>query len=304
MSSPTPEFEARSREKKGHVRRRASLWRRLFSSPSAVIGLALFLAVVIAALAAPVIAPHAPDQQHLALRLRPPGWAPDDGPVFWLGSDTLGRDVLSRILFGARVSLAVGLASVLISGTLGIALGLVAGFMGGLVDMFLSTLADIQQSIPFIALIIAVAAAIGAGVRNVILILGVTGWVSYFRVVRGETLSVRETEYVEAARSIGAGNLRIIGRHILPNVAASVVVIATLLLAAVITSEAALSFLGLGVPPTTPTWGNMISEGREYVRDAWWLPVFPGLAISATVLGINLLGDWLRDVLDPRRTPA
>ena len=292
---------ASSLSKETPRRGQQKLWRRLISTKSAVLGLLLFLATVVSALGAPILTPYDPSQQHLQLRLRPPGFGSAGELRFLLGTDTLGRDVLSRILFGARISLLVGLSSVVISGSIGITLGLVAGFFGGLADSILSTAADIQQSVPFIALIIALAAAIGSGVRNVVLILGVTGWVSYYRVVRSETLSIRQREYVEAARAVGAGSVRIMVRHVLPNVAASVLVIATLLLAAVITSEAALSFLGLGIPPTIPTWGNMISEGREYVRDAWWLPVFPGLAISGTVLGVNLLGDWLRDVLDPRR---
>ena len=281
---------------------RRSIWRRRRLNASALLGLAIVLVVVIAGLAAPALAPYPATEQHIQIRLKPPSWLPGGESGFLLGTDTLGRDILSRIIYGARISLIVGASSILISGAIGIFLGLIAAFYQKWGDPFLSILADIQQSIPPIALIIAFAAAIGPGLRNVILILGVTGWVVYYRVMRAETLSVRHRIYVEAARALGGKDSWIILRHILPNVSASILVIATLLLATVITSEAALSFLGLGIPPTIPTWGNMIAEGREYLTDAWWLPVFPGVAISLTVLGINLLGDWLRDVFDPRRS--
>lgn len=281
---------------------RGSSWRRPWSNPSAFLGIVIVLAVIVCGLAAPILAPYPPGKQHIQNRLRPPSWLPGGEPGFLLGTDTLGRDILSRILYGARISLIVGGSSIVISGAVGISLGLIAAFYQKWGDPFLSILADIQQSIPPIALIIAFAAAIGPGLRNVIIILGVTGWVVYYRVMRAETLSVRHRIYVEAARALGGRDYWIILRHILPNVSASMLVIATLLLASVITSEAALSFLGLGIPPTIPTWGNMIAEGREYLTDAWWLPVFPGVAISLTVLGINLVGDWLRDVLDPRRS--
>ena len=216
-----------------------SAWRQLISNRGALIGLVLLLVVVIAAIAAPWIAPYPPEGQHLPQRLSPPSWDTEQEPTFLLGSDTLGRDVLSRILYGARVSLFVGVVAVLISGGIGVVLGLVAGYFQGWVDHVLSTFADIQQSIPFIALIIAVAAAIGPGLRNVILILGVTGWVAYFRVIRAEVFSVRERDFIEASRALGTSNIVIIWRHILPNVASSILVIATLLLASMITTEAA-----------------------------------------------------------------
>lgn len=277
-----------------------SLRRRLRISPSAAISIVVVTMVIITGAAAPLLAPFPPDQQHLNLRLRPPSWLPNGQAGYYLGTDTMGRDIFSRILFGARISLVIGISSIVISGFIGVFLGLVAGFFQSFADAVLSTIADIQQAIPFIALLIAFAAAIGPSLQNVILILGVTGWVVYYRVMRAETLSIKQRTYVEASRALGADKGWIILRHIFPNSAASIIVIGTLLMASVITSEAALSFLGLGIPPTIPTWGNMIAEGREYLQDAWWLPVFPGLAISITVLGVNLIGDWLRDLFDPR----
>jgi peptide/nickel transport system permease protein len=204
------------------------------------------------------------------------------------------------MVYGARVSLLVGVVSVMISGTLGVSLGLLTGYFGGWFDDLLMRLADIQLAFPFILLMLAVLAVIGPGLRNLIIVLGITGWVTYARVVRGQVLSLREKEFIEAARSIGVKDARIIFRHIMPNLLGPVIVIASFAVASTIISEASLSFLGLGVKPTTPTWGMMLSEGREYVRNAWWLTTLPGLAIAITVLGINMLGDWLRDVLDPR----
>jgi len=293
-----PEIDiGKTRNKKiGH----GSLRRRMRISPSAGISIFVVVLVMIAAVAAPLIAPFPPNQQHIELRLRPPSWLPKGAPGYFLGTDTLGRDIFSRILYGARISLIVGISSILIAGSIGVVLGLVAGFFQGFADSILSTIADIQQSIPFIALLIALAAVMGPSLQNVILILGVTGWVVYYRVMRADTLSIRKRTYVEASRALGANNGGIIIKHVFPNSLASIIVIGTLLMASVITGEAGLSFLGLGIPPSIPTWGNMIADGREYLQDAWWLSVFPGLAISITVLGVNLIGDWLRDLLDPR----
>jgi len=194
----------------------------------------------------------------------------------------------------------VGIAVVLLSGTIGVTLALVAGYRGGRLDLGLSRIADIQQAIPYLVLAIAVVAMLGANLPNLILVLGITTWVFYYRVVRAEVLSTSQEQYVEAAKIVGAKDDRILVRHILPNVAGSIIVIATLLVANTIIFEASLSFLGLGVQPPTPTWGGMVADGRDYLGDAWWVSVFPGLAILFTVLGINLLGDWLRDKLDPK----
>ncbi len=251
--------------------------------------------VVACALGAEWMAPFGPTAQNLRERLQPPLVG---GHV--LGTDNLGRDVLSRIVFGGRVSLVVGVAAAALAGSLGVLLGLVAGFVGRWVDALVSRVADVQQAIPFLILAIAVAVIVGPSLTNVVLVLAVTTWVSYFRVVRAEVLSVRESPLVEAARVIGARNRRILWRHVLPNVSASVIVIGSVMVANMIIFEASLSFLGLGVPPPTPTWGRMVFEGVQYVDSAWWLSVFPGLAIVLTVLAINLIGDWLREMLDPR----
>jgi peptide/nickel transport system permease protein len=266
---------------------------RFFRSRAAVAGLAIVVAVVVVAILAPVLAPHDYRDQQLPKVLLPPFWQPRADPSYPLGTDHLGRDVLSRILFGARTSLLVGGGGVLIAGSLGITLGLVAGYFGRAVDDTIMRLVDIQLSFPPIFLVIAIMAVIGQSLFNVVLVLGLVTWVQYARVVRGTTLSVKEKDYVEGARASGAGHVRILTRHILPNILPSVVVIATVNVSTLILAEAALSFLGLGVQPPTPAWGTMLAEGREVFRIAWWTAVFPGLAILVTVLGINLLGDGL-----------
>ncbi|HEY3059339.1 MAG TPA: ABC transporter permease [Chloroflexota bacterium] len=262
---------------------------------SALLGMLVIVLVVICALGAEWIAPFGPITQNLRDRLQPPLLG---GHL--LGTDNLGRDVLSRIVFGGRVSLVVGVAAAALAGSFGVLLGLLAGYLGRWTDALLSRVADVQQAIPFLILAIAVAVIVGPSLTNVVLVLAVTTWVSYFRVVRAEVLSVRESPLVEAARVIGARNRRILWRHVLPNVSASVIVIGSVMVANMIIFEASLSFLGLGVPPPTPTWGRMVFEGVQYVDSAWWLSVFPGLAIVLTVLAINLIGDWLRELLDPR----
>lgn len=267
---------------------------------SAAIGTVAVLAVGVTAVLAPVLAPHPPNAQNLHERLRPPAW--QEGGAFsrLLGTDQLGRDIASRIVFGARVSVLVGLLAVGISGTLGVTLGLISGYSGGWLDTVIMRLADVQLAMPFILLAILIVAVVGAGLVNVILVLGLAGWMTYARIVRGSVLAVREKEFVEAARAMGAGSARVIFGHILPNVFSPVIVVATFNVANAIIAEAALSFLGLGVEPSIPTWGGMLADGRTYLASAWWLATFPGLAIMVTVLGINLLGDWARDVLDPR----
>lgn len=264
-------------------------------------GLVLVVLVVLVAILAPVLSPHDPAKQNIVHRLKPPFWAEEGSMEYPLGTDSVGRDLLSRVIHGSRVSLFVGLAATAASAVLGISLGLIAGFIGGKTDSVVSRVGDVQQAIPFLILAIAVAAMLGPGLFNLILVLVITTWVTFFRVVRGEVLSVREEQYVLSARSIGSSNIRIMLRYILPNVAASIIVIATLLVANMIIFEASLSFLGLGVPSSMPTWGRIVADGREYIADEWWIALFPGLAILITVMGINLLGDWLREDLDPKR---
>jgi peptide/nickel transport system permease protein len=249
---------------------------------------------------APLVSPFDPLEQDIGQRLRSPGWQDAQGRVHPLGTDHLGRDILARIVYGSRIALVVGLAAVLISGVLGMLIGLVAGYFGGRVDDFLMRLADIQLAFPFILLAIAVIGVLGPSLRNIIIVIGVSSWVVYARVVRGEVLSIREREYVHAAIALGSRNGRVLWSHVLPNTFTPWLVVATLDMARVIVIESALSFLGLGVQPPTPTWGGMLADGRVYLSTAWWLATFPGLAILVTVLGINLFGDGLRDTLDPR----
>jgi ABC-type dipeptide/oligopeptide/nickel transport system permease subunit len=266
-----------------------------------MLGLALVVLVVLVAILAPVLSPYDPAKQNIVHRLEPPFWAEDGSMTHPLGTDSLGRDILSRVIYGSRVSIFVGLIATAASALVGVSLGLIAGFLGGGTDAVISRVGDVQQAIPFLILAIAVAAMLGPGLFNLILVLVITTWVTFFRVVRGEVLSVREELYVLGARSIGASNARIMLRYILPNVAASIIVIATLLVANMIIFEASLSFLGLGVPSNIPTWGRIVADGRSYITAEWWIAFFPGLAILITVMGVNLLGDWLREDLDPKR---
>lgn len=277
-----------------------TLLRRLVRRRTALFGLVVCAAVVLAALLAPVLTPFDPLVQDIGQRLKPPGWTAPEGRTHWLGTDHLGRDILGRILYGTRIALVVGLSAVAIAGTLGLAIGLVSGYFGGRVDDLFMRLADIQLAFPFILLALAVIGVLGPSLRNIIVVVGVSGWVVYARIVRGEVLSLREREFVLAARAVGSPSARVIVRHLVPNAFTPWLVIATLDMARVIIVESALSFLGLGIPPPTPTWGGMLADGRVYMSTAWWLATFPGLAILVTVLGINLLGDGLRDTLDPR----
>ena len=265
------------------------------------LGLIVLLLVFASAILAPLIAPHDPVAQDLKLRLLPPAWDAQGNPAYFLGTDHLGRDVLSRVIYGARISLLVGFSSVLASLVLGAVLGLWAGYYGGWIDDLISRLMDIQLAIPYMLLAVALVMVLGASLPNLILVLVLYGWTVYARLVRGQVFSVREREYVIAARTVGARSPRIIFRHILPNVVSPILVMATLEIANMIIFEAGLSFLGLGVRPPTPSWGGMLADGRDYIAaGTWWPATFPGLAISLTVLSVNLVGDWLRDLLDPR----
>jgi peptide/nickel transport system permease protein len=258
-------------------------------------GLVLVTLVGLATLAAPGLTRHDYREQELSRALLPPVWMRGGVPAHPLGTDQLGRDLWSRILHGARTSLLVGVGGVVLAGTLGLTLGLLAGFSGGWVDDVVMRLVDVQLSLPPIFLVIAIMAVIGQSLLNVVLVLGVVTWVQYARVVRASTLALREGEFVEGARAVGAGNPRVVVRHVLPNILAPLLAIATVNVSSLILAEAALSFLGLGVRPPTPAWGSMLAEGREVFRIAWWNALFPGLAILVTVLGINLLGDGLED---------
>lgn len=277
-----------------------SLWKRLRRSPVGLTGAIIVACVLFVALFAPFLAPHDPNLKEPTNRLKPPAFVEGGSPAHLLGTDTLGRDILSRIIYGSRVSVAVGISAVALAGVIGVTLGLVSGYAGGWIDTLLMRFTDGFMAIPSLLLTMMVISIVGPGIGTLILVLGATRWVTYARVVRGETLSIREREYVLAARAVGQRPWLILLRHVLPNVSGSVIVLATLNVASVILAESGLSYLGLGVPPDVPTWGGMLAEGRNYIATAWWLATFPGLAISITVLGIIFLGDWLRDVLDPR----
>lgn len=268
------------------MRRDAAFW----------LSAAALAVLLIAAVFAERIAPYGPNEQDITQRLKPPDLA--GGHV--LGTDEVGRDILSRLIYGARISLLVGVIAVGLSCPIGVLIGLLAGYAGRRVDDVLMRITDIQLAIPTILLAIAVVAVLGPGLGNVILTLSVTGWTLYARLVRGETLVVKGRDYVQAARAAGAGDARIMARHVLPNVFSPVIVVAVFAVANMIVLEATLSFLGLGVEPSVVTWGRMLNGGRLYLSTAWWLTAFPGLAIFITVLAVNLLGDHLRDWLDPR----
>ena len=280
------------------ARRSRTLLRRL--NGRAVLGLILVGGMVLAGLFAPLIIAHDPELADITQRLVPPVWSAGGSSAHLLGTDALGRDLLARILYGARISLSVGLISVVLAGILGVVLGLIAGHFGGWLDNVIMRAVDIMFAFPFLLLAITWMAIFQAGRQSVIAILVLTGWATFCRMVRGQVLSIREREYVTAARVLGVPNRRLIARHILPNVVPTLIVVATMTLAQFILAEAALSFLGLGVEPQTPTWGVIVNEGRDYISQAWWIQTFGGLAIVLTVSGIGLLGDWLRDLFDPR----
>ncbi len=271
------------------------LWRQFKRNRLAMVGLGVVIVLIVAALLSFWIAPwERVIKQDLAQALNPPSW----DHIF--GTDHLGRDVFARVLYGSRASLLVGVTVVALGMTIGTTLGLLAGYFGGWVDQVVSRLVDIMLAFPFLLLAIAVSATLGPSLRNVILALGVATFPSYARLVRGSVLSIKEESFVEAARVIGVRRIAIMFRHILPNLFGTLLVYGTLRISTAILAESGLSYLGLGAQPPEPTWGNMLSDGREYILFYEWIPLFPGLAILFTVLGFNFLGDGLRDLLDPR----
>lgn len=273
--------------------------RRLARRKSSFVAFLVLILIMLTALFAPVIAPGDLDDQDLSQRLKPPGFRGEAGKVYLIGTDHLGRDLLPRLIHGSRVSLLVGLASVVVGGGVGLALGLIAGTYGGRLDTWIMRVADVQLAFPFLLLALALVSILGPGLMNVILVLSLTSWISYAKVIRGAVLSVRNREYVEAGRALGATTAWIIWRHILPNVFSSFLVIASFQAASNIIAESSLSYLGLGVPTTVPTWGGMLADGREYITDAWWIALIPGLTLMVTALSFNMLGDGARDALDP-----
>ncbi|MBS7703453.1 ABC transporter permease [Chelatococcus asaccharovorans] len=274
--------------------------RRLFTKKAAQLSLAIILVGFLFALVPSLLAPHDPYAQELTLRLRPPAFMERGVPGYWLGTDQLGRDILSRIIYGARITLFVSIFAVLVSGVAGVAMGLIGGYYGGKADAVILRLIDIQLAFPLVLLVIAVVAVVGPSLTNLIIIMGLSGWPRFARVVRGSVLSVRNKEFVEAARAIGVKTPRIMLQHILPNVLSAVIVYASFDLARMILLEATLSFLGLGVQPPSPTWGGMISDGAKYMSLSWSVSLSPGIAIALLILAFNILGDELRDALDPQ----
>jgi peptide/nickel transport system permease protein len=266
-------------------------------TPKIIAGGTVVLMLIIAGSLAPWISPYDPNQQNLSRTLRPPDWLFGQHV---LGTDAVGRDILSRLFYGARISLVIAVLVVIISGVVGVVLGAISGYFARTTDFLIQKLVEVVWAFPPLLLAIAIMAFLGQGLENLILALVSQRWIAYCRVARGQALSLRTREFVDAARSLGARHTRIILRHIMPNLFPSAVVIGTFSMASAIISEAALSFLGLGVPPEIPTWGSMLADGRTYISTSWWLALFPGLCIFFTVLGINLLGDGLRDILDPR----
>jgi peptide/nickel transport system permease protein len=278
--------------------------RKLLRRPPALFGLFCVVVVVMWAVVPDLFAPLSPLDQSLDRYLKPPGHVDAQGRTYWLGTDQQGRDILSRVIWGSRISLVVGIATVLVSGFVGVTLGLVAGYFGGKLDAVISRIVDTALAIPFILLAMALIAILGPSLQNIILAIALRTWIIYARVVRGEVLTLKEREFIMGAKAAGCTTLRILAVYLLPNVFSSTIVVATLYLGRMIIIEASLSFLGVGVPPPTPTWGGMLSDGRAFLETAWWIAFFPGVVLMLTVLGVNLLGDWLRDVLDPQMKRA
>ncbi|MGC9333713.1 MAG: ABC transporter permease [Anaerolineae bacterium] len=274
--------------------------RFLWRDRSGVIGLLMFLTVVFAAVFAPLVAPYDPLEQNLRAAKMPPAWTAEGSWDHILGTDNLGRDLLSRVIYGARVSLTVGFFGVLIAGTLGLVFGALAGYLGGRIDSAIMGVVNLVLSLPYLLFVVVIAAILGRSLVNVILIFGITDSPVFARVTRGEVLRIRQSGYVESAISAGAGTGRVIFDHIIPNLIGPLITLATFEMSAMIFYEAGLGFLGLSVPPSVPSWGNMLAAGRKYLTSYPWIATWPGLAIMWTSLAMNLLGDWLRDVLDPR----
>jgi peptide/nickel transport system permease protein len=278
----------------------AEFLRTLLRSKTGLIGAVILAIFVLCAISADLLPLPSPTHANLRERMMAPTLTWTELGAHPLGTDQLGRDMLSRIIFGSRVTLAIGAMAVIIGGLVGVTIGLFAGYMGGLWDRFLMRVADMQLSLPLMLLALIVVAALGPSLRNLVIVLAIATWTRYARIVRGQVLAVREREFVQSARAVGAGTARIMFRHILPNVMTPIIVVATLELARIVILEAALSFLGLGVQPPFPSWGRMLAEGRSYMETGWWIAAFPGLAILFTVLSVSLLGDWLRDYFDPK----
>lgn len=276
--------------------------RSLLGSVPGTVGAVIVVGVVLMAIFADVLCPHDPMKLNARQRLKPPSAvsAREGTPPNYLGTDSMGRDLLSRVILGSRVSIALGLIASVLGGGVGILVGMLSGYYGGKVDSFISWLVNMQMAFPFTLLAIFIMAIFGGGLDKLVIVLAWSAWVGYARVMRGQVMSVKEMEYVNAARVLGVRQRNILLRYILPNTLSPIIIVMTFTVASVILFEAQLSFLGLGVNPRIPTWGSILADGRAYIERAWWIATFPGIAIFVTVLGINLFGDWLRDFLDPR----
>ncbi|AUH66703.1 Glutathione transport system permease protein GsiD [Paracoccus haematequi] len=274
--------------------RQNALWLAFRRNRLSWVGLALLAVIVCAAVFAPLLAPYDPLEQHIVNRLQPPS------AEFWLGTDTYGRDVLSRLIYGARVSLVVGFVAILIAMVVGSAIGILSGFIGGVFDRVVMSFLDVMLSFPTLLLGLMIAAMLGASFENLVIAIAITEIAPFARVARAPTIALKQRDFIEAGRAMGYSNPRLMGLHIFPNMVSEVVVMGSMWMASAIRTEASLSFIGLGVPPPTPTWGSMIREGFENILDSWWLVLFPSLAILLTVLALNILGDALRDAIDPK----
>lgn len=273
-------------------------FKELYAAKAAFVSAIILLILVLLAIFAHQIAPHEPAAMSLPNRMLNPIWLEGSNPAFWLGTDGLGRDILSRLIHASQMTLIVAVAAVMLGGFVGVTLGLLSGYYGGWLDSIIMRLTDLQLAFPSLLLGLIVMALIGTGVLELVCVIALAQWAFYARVVRSEMLKIRELEYVQAAKALGANDFRILMRHALPNALASVLVVATFSLAQAIYYEAALSFFGLGIPPAIPTWGNMLAVARDIMLANFWAPVFPGIAITITVLAFNLLGDWIRDFFD------
>lgn len=276
------------------------MWYSLKKSPTGMAGLICLTLFILMALFAAQIAPHDPLTQDLRNISKPPAWSEGGNDTHLLGTDNLGRDLLSRVIYGSRISIGVSLSGTILSCIVGTLLGTIAGYFGKWVDTLLGRIMDIQMSFPFMLLAIFIVAILGNGLFNIVIVAILTSWVRFARIARAEVLSIRSMDYIDAVRALGGKNFRIVTRHLIPNIASSVIVVATLEMSKIVLMEASLSFLGLGVPPQIPTWGRMLSDSQQYLQTAPHLAIFPGVAITLLVLSMNMFGDWTRDYLDPK----
>lgn len=274
--------------------------KQLSKRKTALIGLFFLTVIVLIAILTPFIAPMDPLVQNIERRLMPPMTVNEEGLTHWLGTDQLGRDVLSRLIYGSRVSIMIAAGAVFIGGAIGLIVGLVSGYSGGWIDSVLMRFIDMQLAFPFLLLALTMVSILGSSIMNVVLVLSVTSWISYAKVVRSSVLSVKYLEFIEATRATGTSKLTILFRHILPHVLSPFIVVASFQVATLIIAESSLSFLGLGVPASEPTWGAMLADGREYMTDAWWIAIYPGIMLMLVAMSANLFGDGLRDAFDPK----